>query len=93
MILQYYVLLDLFSAGVHMLNVRCAPIKELYDIVTLMCTNCLNWLKYLRNTSENRPMMICIVGLKIYHKNLNTITETVNQTDTLKLACTYLEYV
>ena len=55
MILQYYVLLDLFYAGVHMLNERCAPIKELYDIVTLTCTNCLNWLKYLRNTSENRP--------------------------------------
>ena len=79
MILQYYVLLDLFYAGVHMLNVRCAPIKEIYDIVTLTCTNCLNWLKYLRNTSENRPdMMNCIVGLKIYHRNLNTITETVN---------------
>ena len=29
-------------------------------------------------------MMICIVGLKIYHRNLNTITETVNQTDTFK---------
>ena len=53
MILQYYVLLDLFYTGVHMFNVRCAPIKEIYDIVTLMCTNCLNWLKYLRNTSEN----------------------------------------
>ena len=39
----------------YMLNVRCAPIKEIYDIVTLTCTNCLNWLKYLRNTSENRP--------------------------------------
>ena len=34
-------------------NVRCAPIKELYDIVTLSCTNCLNWLKYLKNTSDN----------------------------------------
>ena len=55
MILQYYVLLDLFYAGVQMLNVRCAPIKELYDIVTFTCTNCLNWLKSLRNTSENRP--------------------------------------
>ena len=52
MILQYYVLLDLFYAGVHMLNVRCAPIKELCIILT--CTNCQNWLKYLRNTSENR---------------------------------------
>ena len=55
MILQYYVLLDLFYTGVHMLNVRCAPIKEIYDIVILMCINWLNWLKYLRNTSENRP--------------------------------------
>ena len=54
-ILQYYVLLDLFYIGVHTFNVRCAPIKELYDIVTLLCTNCLNWFKYLRNTSENRP--------------------------------------
>ena len=53
MILQYNVLLDLFYAGVHMFNVRCAPIKEL--CITLSCTNCLNWLKYLRNTSENRP--------------------------------------
>ena len=25
MILQYYVLLDLFYAGVYMLNVRCTP--------------------------------------------------------------------
>ena len=49
MILQYYVLFDLFYAGVH---TRCAPIK---DIATLTCTNCLKWLKYLRNTSENRP--------------------------------------
>ena len=55
MVLQCYVLLDLFYAGAHKLNVRYAPIKELYDIVTLMCTNCLNWLKSLRNTSENRP--------------------------------------
>ena len=47
-ILQYYVLLDLFHTGVHMLNVRCTPIKEIYDIVTLMCTNCLNWLKYFK---------------------------------------------
>ena len=56
-ILQYYVLLDLFYTGVHTFKVRCAPIKELelYDIVTLSCTNCLNWLKYLKNTSENRP--------------------------------------
>ena len=54
MILQYYVLSDLFYAGVHMFNVRCAPIAERYDIVTLSCTNCLNWLKYLRNTSEIR---------------------------------------
>ena len=37
MILQYYVLFDLFYAGVHTLNVRCAPIKEIYDSVTLMC--------------------------------------------------------
>ena len=51
MILQYYVLFDLFYARV---NTRCAPIREIYDIATLMCTNCLNWLKYLRNTSENR---------------------------------------
>ena len=48
MILQYYVLMDLFYAGVHTLNVRCAPIKEIYDIVTLTCTNCLNWLKYFK---------------------------------------------
>ena len=54
-ILQYYVLLDLFYAGVHTLNVRCAPIKDIYDIMILMCINCLNWLKYLRTTSENRP--------------------------------------
>ena len=53
MVLQYYVLLDLFYAGVHTLNVRCAPIKEF--CITLMRSNCLNWLKYLRNTSENRP--------------------------------------
>ena len=52
MVLQYYVLFDLFYAGVH---TRCAPIKEIYDIVTLTCTNCLNWLKSLRNTSENKP--------------------------------------
>ena len=38
MILQYYVLLDLFYAGVHMLNVRCAPIREIYDSITLTCT-------------------------------------------------------
>ena len=48
------ILLDLFYAGVHTLNVRCAPIKEIYDIVTLTYINCLNWLKCLRNTSENR---------------------------------------
>ena len=36
-----------------MFNVRCAPVKEL--CITLLCTNCLNWLKYLKNTSENRP--------------------------------------
>ena len=41
MILQYYVLFDLFYAGVH---TRCAPIKEIYDIATLMCKNCLKWL-------------------------------------------------
>ena len=51
MILQYYVLFDLFYAGVH---TRCAPIREIYDSITLMCKNCLKWLKYLRNTSENR---------------------------------------
>ena len=54
MVLQYYVLLDLldlFYTGVH---TRCAPIREIYDIATLTCTNCLKWLKYLRNTSENR---------------------------------------
>ena len=56
MVLQYYalmfqlLLLGLFYTGVH---TRCAPIKEL--CITLTCTNCLNWLKYLRNTSENRP--------------------------------------
>ena len=33
-ILQYYVLFDLFYAGVH---TRCAPIKEIYDSITLMC--------------------------------------------------------
>ena len=38
-----------------MFKVRCAPIKELHDIVTLSYTNCLNWLKYLKQTSENRP--------------------------------------
>ena len=54
MILQYYVLLDLFYAGVYMLNVRCAPIREIYDSITLTRTNCLNWHKSLRNTSENR---------------------------------------
>ena len=48
---------------------ECAPIKEIYDIVTLTCTNCLNWLKYLRNTSKIDLMMNCIVGLRIYHKN------------------------
>ena len=71
MILQYYVLLDLFYAGVHMLNVRCAPIMELYDIVTLTCTNCLNWLKYFKEYKWRIDLMkICIVwgGLKIYHK-------------------------
>ena len=52
MILQYYVLFDLFYAGVH---TRCAPIRGIYDNITLMCKNCLKWLKYLRNTSENRP--------------------------------------
>ena len=51
MVLQYYVLLDLFYTGVH---TRCAPIREIYNSITLTCTNCLNWLKYLRNTSENR---------------------------------------
>ena len=34
MVLQYYVLFDLFYAGVHP---RCAPIKEVYDGITLMC--------------------------------------------------------
>ena len=85
MVLQYYVLLDLFYAGVHMLNVRCAPIREIYDIVTLTCTNCLKWLKSLRNTSENRPydeLHCCIKNIPYI---INTVTETVNQTDTLKL--------
>ena len=52
MVLQYYVLFDLFYAGVY---TRCAPIREIYDSITLMCKNCLKWLKHLRNTSENRP--------------------------------------
>ena len=52
MILQYYVLFDLSYAGVH---TRCAPIREIYDGITLTCKNCLKWLIYLRNTSENRP--------------------------------------
>ena len=51
-ILQYYVLFDLFYVGVH---TRCAPIREIYENITLMCENCLKWLKYLRNTSENGP--------------------------------------
>ena len=54
MILQFYVLFDLFYAGFH---TRCAPIREIYDSVTLTCKNCLKWLKYLRNTSENRSVM------------------------------------
>ena len=41
MILQYYVLFDLFYAGVHTrcvpINTRCVPIKEIYDSITLMC--------------------------------------------------------
>ena len=41
MILQYYVLFDLFYAGVH---TRCAPIKEIYDIATLTCKIAWNGL-------------------------------------------------
>ena len=44
MVLQYYVLFDLFYAGDH---TRCAPIKDI--IVTLMCIdlmmNCIVGLK------------------------------------------------
>ena len=46
MVLQYYVLFDLFYAGDH---TRCAPIKDI--IVTLMCIdlmmNCIVGLKYI----------------------------------------------
>ena len=38
MILQYYVLFDLFYAGVHTLNVRCAQIREIYDIKLKLTT-------------------------------------------------------
>ena len=34
MVSQYYVLFDLFYAGVH---ARCAPIKEIYDSITFTC--------------------------------------------------------
>ena len=68
MVLQYNVLLDLFYTGVHTLNVRCAPIREIYDSITLTCTNCLNWLKSLRIQVKIDLMKNCIVGLKIYHK-------------------------
>ena len=52
-ILQYYVLLALFSVGVHSFHVKCAPYKDLYDIVSLSCSNCLNWVKYLKNASDH----------------------------------------
>ena len=52
-----------------MFNVRCAPLKELYDTVTLSCTNCLNWLKYLKNTSDNGSYDDLHYWIKnIYHK-------------------------
>ena len=59
-------------------HARCAPIK---DIVTLMCKNCLKWLKYLRNTSGNRRYDELYCWIKKY--TINTITKTINQTDTL----------
>ena len=34
MVSQYYILFDLFYAGVH---TTCAPIKEIYDGITLTC--------------------------------------------------------
>ena len=46
MVLQYYVLFDLFYAGDH---TRCAPIKDI--IVTLMCIDlmmsCIVWIKII----------------------------------------------
>ena len=77
MILQYYALLDLFYSGVHMLNVRCAPSREMYDIVTLTCTNCLNWLKYLRNTGGNGSYDELHCWIKNIY-TINTVTETIN---------------
>ena len=68
MILQYYVLFDLFYAGVH---TRCAPIREIYDGITLMCKNCLKWL-----TSENRSYDELHCWIKKY--TINNITETIN---------------
>ena len=46
--LQYQLLLALIIAGVHMFHMGCAPYKELYDIATLLCNNCLTWHKYLK---------------------------------------------
>ena len=51
--LQYELLLALIIVGAHTFHMKCAPYKDLYDVVSLSCNNCLNWLKYLKNVSDN----------------------------------------
>ena len=52
-ILQYHVLLALIIVRVHTFHTKCAPYKDLYDFISLSCNNFLNWLKYLKNSSDN----------------------------------------